>query len=144
MAVDSKQPPIDVYTDNIPHEDGAIITTSVLDLFSINSKGRFTKKELALKDRVGSIDILVAGPPCQGHSDLNNSTRRNDPRNGLYMACIRAVELFEPDLVAIENVPTVIHSAEGVVQSTAERLKKKGYYVRDLHINFLDLGTRFK
>ena len=140
LAVDSKQPPLEVYKDNIPHEDGAIINASVLDVLNINSKGRFTKKELALKAKVGSIDILVAGPPCQGHSDLNNSTRRNDPRNVLYMACIRAVELFEPGFIVIENVPAVIHSAEGVVQNTAERLKKNGYYVRDLNIHFLDLG----
>ena len=140
LAVDSKQPPLEVYKENIPHEDGAIVNASVLDVLNINSKGRFTKKELELKAKVGTIDMLVAGPPCQGHSDLNNSTRRNDPRNGLYMACIRAVELFEPSFVVIENVPTVIHSAEGVVQDTAGRLKKNGYYVRDLNIHFLDLG----
>lgn len=140
LAVDSKQPPLEVYKENIPHEDGAIINASILDVLNINSRGRFTKKELALKAKVGTIDMLVAGPPCQGHSDLNNSTRRNDPRNGLYMACIRAVELFEPSLIVIENVPTVIHSSEGVVQNTAERLKKIGYYVRDMNIHFLDLG----
>lgn len=140
LAIDSKMSPLDVYKANIEHETGAILNASVLDVFNVNSKGRFTKNELILKDKVGKVDILVAGPPCQGHSDLNNSTRRNDPRNGLYLACIRAVELFEPDFVAIENVPTVIHSTEGVVQTTSERLKKKGYYVRDLNVNFLDLG----
>ncbi|MCP4492192.1 MAG: DNA cytosine methyltransferase [Gammaproteobacteria bacterium] len=79
-------------------------------------------------------------PPCQGHSDLNNVTRRNDPRNSLYMACIRAVELMEPDFIIIENVPTVIHSTEGVVQNTSEKLREMGYFVRNLNINFLDLG----
>lgn len=140
LAIDSKKAPLEVYKENIPHESGAVVNASVLDVLSIGSTGRFTKKEMELKAKVGRVDMLVAGPPCQGHSDLNNSTRRNDPRNGLYMACIRAVELFEPDLVIIENVPTVIHSSEGVVRNTSERLVKRGYYVRDVNIHFLDLG----
>ncbi len=141
LAIDSRLSPLEVYKDNIPHEDGSVINANILDILNIKSKGRFTKKELLLRKQVGRVDILVAGPPCQGHSDLNNSTRRNDPRNNLYLACIRAVELFEPNLVIIENVPTVIHSTEGVVQITEQRLKRKGYYVRDLNINFLNFGV---
>jgi DNA (cytosine-5)-methyltransferase 1 len=30
--------------------------------------------------RLPPIDILIAGPPCQGHSNLNNHSRRRDPR----------------------------------------------------------------
>jgi DNA (cytosine-5)-methyltransferase 1 len=33
---------------------------------------------------LGGVDIVVGGPPCQGHSNLNNRTRRNDERNELY------------------------------------------------------------
>ena len=29
------------------------------------------------------LDLLVAGPPCQGHSSLNNRSRWHDPRNTL-------------------------------------------------------------
>ncbi len=141
LAVDSELSPLEVYKDNIPHEDGAVINTSVLDILNIKTKGGITKKEQTLKQQVGQVDLLVAGPPCQGHSDLNNSTRRSDPRNNLYLACIRAVELFKPHLVIIENVPTVVHSTERVVQTTEGRLKNKGYFVKDLTINFLDLGV---
>lgn len=34
-----------------------------------------------LSDCPDDIDILVAGPPCPGHSRLNNHTRHDDPRN---------------------------------------------------------------
>ena len=44
--------------------------------------------------KAGTIDVLVAGPPCQGHSDLNNQTRRSDPRNRLYERVGRFVESF--------------------------------------------------
>jgi len=140
FAIDSKLAPIEVYKDNIPYEDEAVINANILDVMDIKSRGGFTDKELALKKQVGKVDVLVAGPPCQGHSNLNNSTRRNDPRNGLYLSCIRAVELFEPHLIIIENVPTVIHSTEGVVQTTEQKFKDSGYYVNELTVNFLDLG----
>lgn len=140
LAIDLKSGPLKVYESNIPHEKNAILNMSVLDLFSLGSGSDLTKNELELKNKIGNINILVAGPPCQGHSDLNNSTRRKDPRNNLYLACIRAVEIFEPEFVCIENVPTVIHAREEVVQSTVFELVKKGYFVKTFTVNFLDLG----
>ena len=38
--------------------------------------------------RVGTVDMFIAGPPCQGHSNLNNHTRRADPRNDLYVTAV--------------------------------------------------------
>ena len=31
------------------------------------------------------IDLFLAGPPCEGNSNLNNKTRGNDPRNNLFL-----------------------------------------------------------
>lgn len=39
-------------------------------------------------EQIGPVDIFIAGPPCQGHSNLNNHTRRHDPRNELYVAAV--------------------------------------------------------
>lgn len=140
LAIDLKPNPLKVYASNISHEADAILNMNVLDVFNLDANSNLTRKELELKNKIGNVNILVAGPPCQGHSDLNNSTRRKDPRNNLYMACIRAVEIFEPDFICIENVPTVIHASEGVVQSTVSELAMKGYFVKTLTVNFLDLG----
>lgn len=140
LAVDLKPAPLEVYKMNIPHDEDSIYNGNILDIFNIYSGGKLSKNEIDLKDRLGSIDFLVAGPPCQGHSNLNNSTRRSDPRNNLYLACIRAIELFRPEVVIVENVPSVIHSKEGVVQVTENKLIEIGYRVSHLNINFLDLG----
>lgn len=141
LAIELEQAPLKVYKKNIPHEANSIIHGNILDVMDVGGVSeKFTKKESALKEHVGEIDLLVAGPPCQGHSNLNNQTRRNDPRNALYMACIRAADLLQPKLVIIENVPSVIHSTEGVVQSTADRLERSGYYVKELDVHFVDLG----
>jgi len=76
-------------------------------------------------------DILIGGPPCQGHSDLNNHTRRADSRNNLYFRMLRATQILSPKSVIIENVSTVIHSKERVVQRTRKLLGKMGYNVSE-------------
>lgn len=90
-------------------------------------KPRILDEDLELLE--GSIDLLLAGPPCQGHSTANNKTRFNDPRNLLYQAVPAiAVGLGIPAVV-IENVPGVTASREGVVKTTVELLESNGYKV---------------
>ena len=78
---------------------------------------------------VGNIDIVVAGPPCQGNSNLNNYTRRDDPKNLLYLKAVRAIEIINPDSFVIENVPGVLHERHGVLQTAIQHLKQIGYSV---------------
>lgn len=88
-----------------------------------------TTNEQSLLGMLGSIDILVAGPPCQGNSDLNNHTRRDDPKNLLYLRAVRCVEILQPDSVIIENVPGVLHEKHGVLQTAIGHLSRLGYSV---------------
>ena len=88
----------------------------------------------------GTLDLLVAGPPCQGHSDLNNKTRRNDPRNSLYLRAVRFAELARPTAVVIENVPTAIHDLERVVDVAESTFQEAGYATENLTINTGALG----
>jgi len=102
--------------------------------------GRFgnhaTTEERDLLKKVGKVDVLLAGPPCQGNSDLNNHTRRDDDRNKLYERVARFVELAKPTHVLIENIPTAIHGVEKAVQRTRERIEKLGY---DVDAGVIDL-----
>lgn len=83
---------------------------------------------------VGNIDMVIGGPPCQGHSDLNNHTRRNDPRNQLIFRVVRFVELVKPRYVVIENVQGIRHDKHHVLQSAEKYLEELGYH---LHENLL-------
>ncbi|WP_447470802.1 DNA cytosine methyltransferase [Vibrio harveyi] len=86
-----------------------------------------------------TIDFLFAGPPCQGHSDLNNKSRRNDPRNSLYLETIHFINHLNPRFFVIENVPSVVHSKEKVVTSLKKQLCNN-YQVTELVIDFQKLG----
>lgn len=100
-----------------------------------------TEKERRFVEKVGHIDMLVAGPPCQGNSDLNNHTRRNDPKNLLYLRAVRCVEILSPDSVIIENVPGVLHEKHGVLQTAIAHLSGLGYSVSYGVIPMKSLGV---
>lgn len=100
-----------------------------------------TKNESELVERLGTIDLLLAGPPCQGHSDLNNHTRRDDPRNDLYLKVARFIELLRPTSFLIENVPGVVHDRSQVVQKTISHLTSCGYHVDGLTMSGTDAGV---
>lgn len=78
---------------------------------------------------VGQVDVLLAGPPCQGHSNLNNRTRRVDKRNELYLTVPATAVALGVDVVVIENVEAVVHDRSRVVESARALLEKSGYTV---------------
>ena len=97
------------------------------DFFDGDLRKRPTSSERAMRRQVGRVDLLMGGPPCQGNSDLNNHTRRNDRRNPLYERMARAAEVLEPRVVMIENVPPVVHARGGVVDRAERALRQAGY-----------------
>ena len=63
--------------------------------------------ERAMVAHVGEVHGTLAGPPCQGHSSLNNRTRHADPKNALYFLLARFAKLVAPHWMIVENVPAV-------------------------------------
>lgn len=100
-----------------------------------------TGQEARLTDQVGDVDILVGGPPCQGHSNLNNHTRRNDPRNGFYLRMARAAEILRPTLVVVENVPAVLRDRHGVVGAATSALAAANFDVAHHVVDLLQIGV---
>lgn len=100
-----------------------------------------TMRERKLRTALGEVDLLIAGPPCQGHSDLNNHSRRHDPKNALYLRAVRFAEVTRPKHIIIENVPGVAHDRLGVVQSSIMALRQGGYTVRTEVLNAEHFGV---
>lgn len=127
FAVDNDADAIAVYSDNFAplHSE-----TGEIELLVDGQLGaKITASERRLVTQVGELDLLLAGPPCQGHSDLNNYTRRNDPRNELLLRVIRFAELFSPRHIVIENVQGVRHDRAGVFHKAEQKLVSLGYQV---------------
>ncbi|ANK87411.1 DNA (cytosine-5-)-methyltransferase protein [Rhizobium sp. N1314] len=90
---------------------------------------------------IGNVDMFIAGPPCQGHSNLNNHTRRQDPRNDLYVAAVALGVALSAEMIVIENVPTVLNSHSNVVSTAVGLLQSSGYGVSMTILKADELGS---
>lgn len=84
-----------------------------------------------LAELTGEVDVVLAGPPCQGHSNLNNHSRRSDKRNELYLKVPAVAVALGASTVIIENVASVIHDSRQVVQSSIALLRDSGYEIEE-------------
>jgi DNA (cytosine-5)-methyltransferase 1 len=133
-AVDHDESAVEVYGAN--HNTAVRTARSATELIDYRVVGsrtgarfRYTPEivEPTWADLAGQVDVLLAGPPCQGHSNLNNHSRRTDPRNDLYLTVPAMAVALDVDVVVIENVPAVVHDRSGVVESTETLLRAHGY-----------------
>lgn len=116
-----------IYSRNMPETD--IVCAPVEDLLDGECGAKTTSTERRFAKRVGEVDLLIGGPPCQGHSDFNNHTRNDDPKNELYLRMARFCEVVRPRHVIIENVPGIERDKGRVAQRTWDRLRDLGYSV---------------
>jgi len=93
-----------------------------------------------LNAEVGRTDFVIAGPPCQGHSNLNNHTRRKDPRNLLYLTTVALAVALRAKNIIIENVLDVQNDYFMVVQRARELLEANGYHVDSIVLDGPGLG----
>lgn len=106
-----------------------------LDLFNKNAIGKIHK---AIG---GGVDVITAGPPCQGFS-LTGTRKFDDKRNRLYLAVIEAIKKFEPEAFLIENVPGLVRLYNGSVKDEIiKRLSKIGYNVEMQMLCAADYGV---
>lgn len=98
---------------------------------------RLSAEERRTKSLLGDVDLLVGGPPCQGHSNLNNHTRGSDPKNSLYLKMVRAAEVVEPSAIVVENVPGLERDSGQVLDLATRHLQRLGYRI-DLGVVGID------
>lgn len=101
--------------------------------------------EEELQRLVGTVDLLAGGPPCQGFSAAGRR-QADDPRNQLFRAYLRLVELVKPRAVLIENVRgfTVDFRTEGKTDNYSMLLAKaldEEYVVHDALLNLSQFGV---
>lgn len=139
LAVENSDEAADVYALNFP--DANLERSDVAKLFDGALGAKPTSSERKIARQIGDVDLLLAGPPCQGHSDLNNHTRRKDPRNALYLRAARAAEILHPRFVVIENVPAVRHDEGKVVGLVTSALEAAGYTVASDVLDLVKFGV---
>ncbi len=136
FAADSDERAVAVYAHNLGTGHRSVRSVASLVDFQVRGQGNDARfpylPELTGADVASissQIDVVLAGPPCQGHSSLNNKTRGDDPRNRLYLTVPAFAIAVGAKAVIIENVPGVLRSRGNVVETTARLLEDAGYFI---------------
>lgn len=145
-AVDTDSDALRVHQFNM--NTRRVIHESVLDLVDLSiSIDRRTGRSrlvdpvmLPLGEGFDSVSLLIGGPPCQGHSTLNNRTRSDDPKNKLMLAMPAVAVALGINAVVIENVPNVVNDQGAVVDRTVELFESHGYFIERGIISAVSLG----
>lgn len=110
-----------------------------LETFKINHSSTETREdniknldESFFSSYIGVVDVIIAGPPCQGFS-MSGKREVLDERNNLFNEVIRIAKIVKPKIVVIENVlgllsmttPDGINVKEAIILE----LEKIGYKV---------------
>lgn len=147
LAVDVDADALRVFGAN--HRPRLSVNDSVASLVSYTLKEsgdsvRFHQEPKIRDVRVAALrkhlDVLVAGPPCQGHSTANKNRRFFEHKNILYLTVPAIAVALQIPIVIIENVPGVRASEQGVAQRTWQLLEHSGYRLTDAVIDATDLG----
>jgi DNA (cytosine-5)-methyltransferase 1 len=67
------------------------------------------------------VDILIAGPPCQGFS-LTGTRNEHDKRNKLFYSVFNLASRIKPKVIVIENVPGLVNLYKGKAKDEIYRL----------------------
>ena len=87
--------------------------------------------ERALKQFIGGkkIDVVIAGPPCQGFSTVGRGDAQ-DKRNGLFLQFVRIVEILNPKMIVMENVTGMLAKKNrATLKAIFRSFERLGYFM---------------
>jgi DNA (cytosine-5)-methyltransferase 1 len=110
-----------------------------------------------IQDILGSesVDIILAGVPCQGFSlasslvrhDLKKRSAGRNDKNTLYEEVFRFVDELEPKIVLFENVPGMSKGrvsyndkSSPIVDVLNSEFRSRGYHVKKMVLDAADYG----
>ncbi len=131
VGVDNNQPALNTFEKN---HNGAVAMNA-----DLSKQETFDKIKEIAGDR--QIDVIIAGPPCQGFS-LTGPRNFDDSRNKLYLAVIEIVKQYKPKGFIIENVPGMATLYDGQIKDEIlKRFKKIGYNIECKILCAADYGV---
>jgi DNA (cytosine-5)-methyltransferase 1 len=122
------------------------IDPTALAVLNLNLKLNVQQLDLAYTDPAfqGSIDVLLAGSPCQGFSTAG-LRKVDDPRNSLLLVAPRIAQKLRPKVIVAENVLGAIAGSHAAFwDALHQQLRALGYRTGDLRVDSCDFGVAQK
>lgn len=131
VGVDNDQAALDTFAKN---HNGAVAMNA-----DLSKQETFDEIKKIAGDR--EIDVIIAGPPCQGFS-LTGPRNFDDERNKLYLAVIEMVKQYQPKAFIIENVPGMATLYKGEIkEEILKRFTNMGYNIECKILCAADYGV---
>lgn len=117
VGVDSDKPALETFKYNHPNASAMHLDLS---------------KEESITEIISKIDnrkinLIVAGPPCQGFS-LSGNRDETDKRNILFYSVFKLAASIKPKYIVIENVPGIATLYKGKArEAVLEEFERLGY-----------------
>ncbi len=147
LAVDVSRTALEVYRRNFDPEGYSAenLWTSVTTNYSTRGpRIAFSSAPALLSEPLaaahGKVDLLLGGPPCEGHSTSNNRTRRSDPRNMYYVVMPALAVALGAKAVIVENVPGIRHDSRGILEQAKGLFASSGYLVDEFVVDAVRVG----
>ena len=114
-----------------------------------NAKCRLIEKDVrqlsVRKDELQSVDVLVAGFPCQSFSQAGERDGFGDHRGELFFEIIRIVKEFKsrkPSILLLENVPFLRHGEGGRwFNDIRDEIQLAGYWFGERNVAVINTAT---
>lgn len=117
LGVDNEPSALETFKQN--HANSNIILTDLHKNEAID--------EICNKIKQEKIDVIIAGPPCQGFS-LTGKRNREDDRNKLFYSVFKLAKRLAPSAIIIENVPGLATLYKGFAKEEIMReFQELGY-----------------
>lgn len=131
VGVDNDQAALNTFAKN---HNGAVAMN-----VDLSQQETFDEIKKIAGDR--NIDVIIAGPPCQGFS-LTGPRNFSDGRNKLYLAVIKMVKQYKPKAFIIENVPGMATLYDGQIkEEILRRFTNMGYNIECKILCAADYGV---
>ncbi|RWS25244.1 DNA (cytosine-5)-methyltransferase PliMCI-like protein, partial [Leptotrombidium deliense] len=107
-------------------EDANLLLKQIISGAKFSECGQFFPKQ-------GEVDLILAGPPCQGFSGINRFSSRQYSlfKNSLIITLLSYIDFFRPSYVVIENVRNfVLFKNSMIIKLTLSCLLKMNYQIR--------------
>lgn len=133
-AFDIDQAAINTYKNNPSYHHGAAF---VRDIYKVNKE----TIESDLGHELGTIDVVIGGPPCQGFS-VQRRGDNIDPRNQLVLEYIRLLKEIKPRYFIMENVGGILSErGKPFVKALFDNMKEAGYTIQQKKLLASEYGV---
>lgn len=90
--------------------EGVFIAGKIADINGLNFKtiSQYVYDELKIALKIGEVDVIHGGPPCQDFSKCNNHRSVYSLKNKLIFQLLRIIKEIKPKVGLIEQVPDLI------------------------------------